>query len=309
MTKIIEVKNLSKTYQNLKAVNNLAFEVEKAKCYTLLGPNGAGKTTTLKLLFGKARRDKNADTMVSVSGFDPKHQYLEIKYLSGIVPQEDNLDFELNVESNLIVYSKFYGLPKNIAQKRIAELLDFMELKDKKKAMIRELSGGMKRRLLIARALLHDPKILILDEPTTGLDPQVRHLIWHKIRELKEKGVTVLLTTHYMEEAFNLADTILIMNEGSKVLEGNPRQLVKQELEEYVLEIYEKCAKIISKKAFDEKIIRKESHAASCYLYSNDLKELQNITQNLETGEYYLRSSNLEDLFLKITGRHLNAKQ
>src|SRR5665647_643926 len=160
--------------------------------------------------------------------------------------RQDNLDTELNVTDNLLIYSRFYGMKARDAKSRIAELLDFMELQDKAKVKIRELSGGMQRRLTIARALINKPKLLILDEPTTGLDPQVRRLIWNKIRELKEMGVTVLLTTHYMEEAFQICDRIIIMDKGSKILEGQPQQLLSANLEAYVMEIYDVSKERIS---------------------------------------------------------------
>ncbi|HEX2954825.1 MAG TPA: ABC transporter ATP-binding protein, partial [Bacillota bacterium] len=178
----IQVKSLNKSFGDFKAVDHLDFQVDKTECFGFLGPNGAGKTTTMKILYGKAEPDQDRDTVIDVFGFHPKKNALAIKALSGIVPQQDNLDTELNVTDNLIIYSRFYGIPAREAKRRIDELLSFMELQEKSKADVRDLSGGMKRRLVIARALLNNPKLLILDEPTTGLDPQVRHLIWNKLR-------------------------------------------------------------------------------------------------------------------------------
>ena len=219
---VINVKNIYKAYNDVKAVNNLSFQVNPSTCFGLLGPNGAGKTTMMKMIYGKATRTKNPDSRIEVFGFDPEKDELKIKQISGVVPQDNNLDEELDVYLNLIVYSKFYHIPLKIAKERINYLLEFMELNDKKHAKIRELSGGMKRRLIIARALINNPKLLILDEPTTGLDPQVRHLIWDRLRYLIKNGTTILLTTHYMEEAFQICDKILIMDHGKKVMEGNP---------------------------------------------------------------------------------------
>ena len=199
---VISVKGITKSFGSYRAVDEVNFEVKEAECFGLLGPNGAGKTTTMKMLFGKSFPDRDGKGEIEVFGYTPEKNSLEIRALSGIVPQQDNLDQELNVRDNLKIYAKFYGIKESEACKRIEELLEFMELKEKADANVRTLSGGMQRRLTIARALLNNPKLIILDEPTTGLDPQVRHLIWNKLRELKEKGVTILLTTHYMEEAF-----------------------------------------------------------------------------------------------------------
>jgi lipooligosaccharide transport system ATP-binding protein len=205
MATVININNISKSFGKVRAVQNLSFSVEEGSCFGFLGPNGAGKTTVMKIIYGKCTREKNSDDTMDIFGYDPAKNELAIKYLSGVVQQEDNLDDELNVAQNLMIYSKFYNMPVKEARERIEYLLDFFELSDKTKSKIKELSGGMKRRLVIARALLNSPRLLILDEPTTGLDPQVRHLIWEKIRQLQKQQTTVLLTTHYMEEAFRLS--------------------------------------------------------------------------------------------------------
>ena len=233
---VVTVQNVHKTYGTLRAVKQLSFSVQEGSCVGLLGPNGAGKTTMMKMVYGKCLRDPDPPSSLSVFGYDPAKNELDIKYLSGVVPQEDNLDEELNVWQNLRVYAKLYGMPKHSAETRIPELLGFMELGEKRAVKIKELSGGMKRRLIIARALLHEPRLLILDEPTTGLDPQVRHLIWDKLRQLRREGLTILLTTHYMEEAFQICDSVLIMHKGVKVMEGQPGSLVEKHIERFVLE-------------------------------------------------------------------------
>jgi lipooligosaccharide transport system ATP-binding protein len=299
----IKVKNISKSYNSLKAVDSLDFEVEKSTCFGILGPNGAGKTTVMKMLTGKGIRDKNKDSSIDVFGYDPERNELDIKFFSGIVPQEDNLDTELNVFQNLHIYSKFYDIKYKIAKQKINELLNFMELGNKVKSKIRHLSGGMQRRLVIVRALLNNPKLLILDEPTTGLDPQVRHIIWDKLRLLKKQGVTILLTTHYMEEAYQLCDKIILMNNGKKVLEGNPVMLVKNNIEKYVLEIFNPNKKQVIKKTNGIRIDKSENRI---YLFSNELNQLDNYSKKLSVGDYYLRQSNLEDLFLRTPGRGLN---
>ena len=306
---VITVEHLHKSYGDLKAVDDLNFSIGPADCFGFLGPNGAGKSTLMRILYGTAERELRPETKVDVFGFDPKSQELEIKFLSGVVPQENNLDEELNVNQNLLVYSKFYGMNSREAGERITSLLEFFELSDKRKSKIRELSGGMKRRLTIARALLHTPRLLILDEPTTGLDPQVRHLIWDKLRELKKEGLTVLITTHYMEEAFQLCDKILIMDKGRKAMEGPPQELLDGHIEHYVLEIVStNAAKNIAGAPVPDGVRVDLAHERPVY-YSNEAHLLRRISKGLGHGEYHLRESNLEDLFLKLTGRELNEHQ
>ena len=306
---IIKISNVHKSYGRLKAVNNLNFFVEPSTCFGLLGPNGAGKTTMMKMIYGMARRDADPPGTIQVFGFDPDTNELDVKFLSGVVPQENNLDEELNVWQNLHVYSKFYGMRRSEVDPRIDELLELFELSEKKKSKIRELSGGMKRRLVMARALLHTPRLLILDEPTTGLDPQVRHLIWAKLRQLMKEGLTILLTTHYMEEAFQLCDTILIMDKGEKVLEGSPQTLLIENIESYVLEIYSDEAAQAVRSIGKTKGIRLDDTHERPYIYGQNLESLQMVAKQLGQGGYHIRQSNLEDLFLKLTGRELNADQ
>jgi len=307
---VIKVEHLHKSYGELKAVDDLSFSVHPTDCFGFLGPNGAGKSTLMRILYGTAERESRSETFVDVFGFDPHKNELDIKFLSGVVPQENNLDEELNVTQNLVVYSKFYGMKRGEAEERIASLLDFFELSDKTKSKIRELSGGMKRRLIIARALLHTPKLLILDEPTTGLDPQVRHLIWEKLRDLKKEGLTVLLTTHYMDEAYQLCDRILIMDKGSKLTEGPPLDLLEKNIEPYVLEIVKpEAVKILGSADLPEGI-RKEIPAEDrLAFFGNEAHLLRRLAKSLNHGEYHLRESNLEDLFLRLTGRELNELQ
>ena len=314
MNNLIIAKNVHKTYKGgsfkkFKAVDDLSFNVEKASCFGFLGPNGAGKTTMMKMIYSRLERDVKPDSTIDVFGFDPAKDPLKIKFVSGVVPQDDNLDEEINVFQNLFIYSKFYGMPKRDAKKRIDELLEFMELSEKRKADVRALSGGMKRRLVIARALLHEPRLLILDEPTTGLDPQVRHTIWNKLRELKENGLTILLTTHYMDEAYQICDNIIIMDNGKKIIEGSPRILLKNNLEKYVLELIKVKKGILAKLNIDKKLIRVDSFHEPPHLYSDDFNALRKVSEVLQDGEHYLRQTNLEDLFMKLTGRSLNEFQ
>jgi len=305
---VINVEHAYKTYDSLQAVTDLSFAVDQGRCFAFLGPNGAGKTTMMKMLYAKARRDPRPETVMQVFGYDPQYQELAIKNVCGVVPQDDNLDVELDVRQNLRIFSRFYDMSAVRAQERIASLLDFMELGDKKRSPIRELSGGMKRRLIIARALLNEPRLLILDEPTTGLDPQVRQLIWDKIRSLQKSNVTVLLTTHYMEEAYQLADTILIIDKGIKVLEGNPHTLLDEYIESHVIEILDKTrtaglpAPLLRK-------ARKEESGERMLFYSEQIDVIHGIADKLPRGSFFIRQTNLEDLFLKITGRKLHATQ
>jgi len=306
---LIQIRHLYKSFGNLCAVKGIGFDVEEGSCVGLLGTNGAEKTTTLKMLYGMCRWDDDSETRVDISGFDPKRDELEIKNFSGVVPQDDNLDSELKARQNLLIYARFYGLEKEIAHQRIDELFEFLELAEKSEARIRELSGGMKRRLLIARALLNNPKLLILDEPTTGLDPQVRHLIWDKIRRLKDGGVTILLTTHYMEEAFQLCDKVIIMNEGRIVAEGDPAELIRNRMEQFVLEVVRPDVLRREGISIEAAGLRKEVAHDVTYLYANDPHELMKMSETLPAGATQVRPANLEDLFLKITGRKLHETQ
>jgi lipooligosaccharide transport system ATP-binding protein len=299
---VISANRVTKTYKGTAAVDDLSFAVPAARCFGLLGPNGAGKTTMVKILHGKVRRDRPQAGQISVFGYDPDRSELQIKFLAGIVPQEDNLDVELSVLQNLLIYARFYGLSRRRIMPRIERLLEFMELGEKKKARIRELSGGMKRRLLIVRALIHSPRLLILDEPTTGLDPQVRHVIWDRLRSLKKDGVTIILTTHYMDEAFQLCDSLIIMNNGQKVLEGKPAELVRESMESYVLEVTDPQW---PRGMLLPEGVRREGSEGRVLLYSESAETLQELAARLQSGGHLVRQSNLEDVFLKFTGRKL----
>jgi lipooligosaccharide transport system ATP-binding protein len=308
----IEVDRIFKTYPDgTAAVNDVSFRIPEGTCFGFLGPNGAGKTTLMKMLYGMVRRDRKEETRVSVFGFDPVHDELAIKHLAGVVPQDNNLDAEVNVFANLFIYSKFYGLSSKEARPRIAELLDFMELKEKSKAKINDLSGGMKRRLVIARALLNRPRLLILDEPTTGLDPQVRQVIWDKVRSLKKEGVTVLLTTHYMEEAYQIADSIIIMDKGTRVIEGAPRALLSKGIESWVMEVLD--PETMGTETFSEGRlgpgVRREDGDSRAQFFSDHLEILRELASHLPSGATHVRPTNLEDLFLRATGRQLNDVQ
>ncbi|MGD0836057.1 MAG: ABC transporter ATP-binding protein [Polyangia bacterium] len=307
---VIVFDKVHKSYRGgLKAVDGASFDVAPSMCFGLLGRNGAGKSTIMRILYHKAERDPNPPSRVSVFGFDPVRDELAIKCRSGVVPQEDNLDEELDVTQNLSVFARLHGMPRRQTEARIAELLDFMELGEKRRASVRELSGGMKRRLVIVRALLNRPRLLILDEPTTGLDPQVRHIIWDKLRQLKREGLTIVLTTHYMDEAFQLCDDTLILEKGKAVLRGHPKQLVERHIEPFVLELTQLDLAPRLLGSLPAGRARVEQSDESVRIYADDYASLQRLADELPPGNHHLRPCTLEDVFLKATGRRLDAGQ
>ena len=233
MEPVIEAENLVKQFGSFTAVDTVSFAVRPGEVFGFLGPNGAGKTTTMKMIQCASPRTSGS---LSVFGMDPDTHSHEIKAMIGVVPQETNLDTEFSTYENLIVYSRYFGIPKEIAEERAEKLLDFVQLSEKRDVNIEKLSGGMKRRLILARALVNQPKLLILDEPTIGLDPQARHLIWEKLKLLRSLGNTIVLTTHYLEEAERLCDRLVIMNNGTILVEGSPADLVRDHVGSGIVE-------------------------------------------------------------------------
>jgi lipooligosaccharide transport system ATP-binding protein len=306
---VIVFDNVHKSYRQVKAVDGIGFEVAPSTCFGLLGRNGAGKSTIMRILYRKAVRDRSPRGTVSVFGFDPERDELAVKCRSGVVPQDDNLDEELDVTQNLHIFARLFGMPAGRARQRIAELLEFMELGDKARAPIRELSGGMKRRLVIVRALLNQPRLLILDEPTTGLDPQVRHSIWEKLRQLKRGGLTIMLTTHYMDEAFQLCDDVLIIEQGRAALRGPPKLLLERHIEPYVLELTDTALAPRALARLREGSARVEQTDGSVRIYAAEYSALAAVADELPPGDHHLRPSTLEDVFLTATGRRLDARQ
>jgi lipooligosaccharide transport system ATP-binding protein len=303
MKPIIIAKSLVKKYDGLTAVDSIDFEIADGELFGFLGPNGAGKTTTMKMIYCFVPPSTG---LLEVAGYDVIKQPRQIKSLLGVVPQDDSLDPDLTVIGNLITYSRYYEVPRKIATERANSLLDMMSLSEKREVVIDALSGGMKRRLLIARGLINAPKILILDEPTTGLDPQARHLVWSKLRELKDSGITIILTTHYMDEAARLCDRLVMMNNG-KILEmGTPEALVKKHIGQEVLEIdyvddelFVKMKEILA----DGQAI--EHYGDSVYIYTHSASETAARLKNLSLRAVSERKADLEDVFLKLTGRKL----
>lgn len=299
---IIQAENLTKKFGNLVAVDGISFQVFKGECFGFLGPNGAGKTTTIKMINCVLPLTSGTLTVADMNVNDSAR---EIKKIMGVAPQEDNLDPDFTVFHNLIVYARYFDIPKAEACKRAEELLKFMQLEEKRNVIIEELSAGMKRRLILARALINEPKVLVLDEPTTGLDPQARHLIWDKIRSLQKQGVTIVLTSHYMEEAAQLCDRIAIMDLGKIIEKGKPTELIEKHVGEEVLEIDydEEVLKFLIKTLPDARIERAGDRIQVFTWKPRGV--FAEILGKINFKAASIRNANLEDVFLKLTGRHL----
>ncbi len=295
---VVVARGLTKHFGDLHAVADVEFEIAPNECVGFLGPNGAGKTTLMRMIYSAI---ENTAGMLSVFGMTPMKQRKQINAHIGVVFQDNNLDDELFAAETLEAHALYCGLDHRTARRRIASLLAWMGLAAKAKSTIRSLSGGMVRRLMIARALLNSPTLLILDEPTTGLDPQVRHLIWALLRELKRRGMTILLTTHYMEEAQQLSDRVMIMDYGQIILSGAPNDLIENQLERYVLQ-----ASGLAEVPPIDGDIRHERASDADYFYSDAEQPLRELYEHLPTKYAVLRHANLEDVFLKFTGRGLN---
>lgn len=298
---VVQATGLSKAFNSELVVRNIDLKIRRGICFGLLGPNGAGKTTTLRMLLGQSPKTAGE---LTVLGLPVPESAREIRLRTGVVPQTDNLDNELSVKENLEVYASYFGIDAKKIQDRIMDLLGFVELQDKKDSKIDTLSGGMKRRLSVARSLVNDPELLILDEPTTGLDPQVRHMIWARLRELKQQGKTLLLTTHFMEEAERLCDDLVIMDHGVIICQGHPKDLIKQHVQPEVIEIHGDIDKLDNVLA-GYPGLRKETVGETVYCYT---EEPAAILETLETHpefRFIHRPANLEDVFLKLTGRDL----
>lgn len=301
MTGGISASGLTKRFNSFTAVDAISFEIEEGICFGFLGPNGAGKTTAMKMIHCVLPVTKGE---LKVLGMDVNSRQRDIKALIGVAPQEDNLDPDFTVLQNLIVYARYFDIEKELAKKRAEEQLKFMQLEEKKDVKITQLSGGMKRRLIIARALMNDPKIIILDEPTTGLDPQARHLIWEKIRELKKQGVTVLLTTHYMDEAEQLCDRLVIMEKGKILVEDNPRSLIDSVVGTSVIGVFQPPSELVQ--FLKEKGFEHERTVDALYIYTDDVEEVVNeVVSRFDVDDYIVRNATLEDVFLRLTGRGL----
>ncbi len=299
---VIEAKGLTKKYGSLVAVDNLNFKVLKGDIFGFLGPNGAGKTTTMKMV--NCVLPLTTGRLV-VAGMDVTEHAREIKKMIGVAPQEDNLDPDFTVFHNLVVYARYFDIPREVAERRANELLKFVQLEEKRNVLIDELSSGMKRRLILARGLINEPKILVLDEPTTGLDPQGRHVIWDKVRDLQKEGVTVVLTTHYMEEAAQLCDRTVIMDNGKIIEEGGPGDLIRKHVGEEVLEVaYDEDVLKFLKDAFPDARLDIVSDRIQVFTVQ-PRGVFSELLKKFSFKAAMIRDANLEDVFLKLTGRRL----
>jgi len=302
---VIRAVNITKKYDDFVAVNGISFEVARGESFGLLGPNGAGKSTTMKMIAAVSTRTSGD---LTVLGLDPNTDGPAIRSQLGVVPQEDNLDQELRVRENLTTYGRFFGMSHAEVGKRADELLEFAQLSDRAKAKVEPLSGGMKRRLTIARSLMNDPQMLLLDEPTTGLDPQARHILWDRLFRLKENGTTLVLTTHSMDEAEQLSDRIIVVDKGEIMAEGSPAHLIRTYSTREVLEVRYGSDKneSVAKKIADVGE-RQEILPDRILIYSadgeRDLAEITSRGHHPTTS--LVRRSSLEDVFLRLTGRSL----
>jgi lipooligosaccharide transport system ATP-binding protein len=302
---LIKAEGLTKKYDNFLAVDHIDFEVYRGECVGFLGPNGAGKTTTVRMMYCFLMPTAGE---LTVAGLSVKSNCREIKALIGVAPQEDNLDPDFTVLKNLTVYCRYFDIPKEEAIKRAEEQLKFFQLEEKRDVTILALSTGMKRRLIFARALLNQPQILILDEPTTGLDPQARHLVWDEVRYLKKQQVTIILTTHYMDEAQILCDRILIVDHGKIIEQGTPAELIKKHVGEEVLELdYDEKMIPLLKEAFPQS--RMERIGDRIQIFTDQPHGVfEGFLQQHKLQNVSIRNANLEDVFLKLTGRGLRAE-
>jgi lipooligosaccharide transport system ATP-binding protein len=299
---LIKAHDLTKKFGSLTAVDHIDFEVFKGECVGFLGPNGAGKTTTVRMIYCFLPL---TDGELSVAGLDVSQQAREIKRMVGVAPQEDNLDPDFTVVKNLQVYARYFDISKAEAAKRAKEQLSFFQLEEKQNRLILELSTGMKRRLVLARALINEPQILLLDEPTTGLDPQARHIVWDEVRSLRKRGVTIIITTHYMEEAAALCDRILIMDNGKIIEQGKPADLVKKHVGEDVLEVDndEKLLKALRAELPDARF---EVFGDRLHVFTAQPHGVfERFLEKNPVTNVTIRTANLEDVFLKLTGRRL----
>ncbi len=302
---VIEATQLTKVYGELRAVDAVSFQVAPGESFGLLGPNGAGKSTAMRMIGGTSLRTSGS---LLVNGLDPETHGPEVRASLGVVPQTDNLDTELNARDNLIMYGRYFGLPYSYLRPKAEELLQFAQLTEKATEKVDNLSGGMKRRLTIARALVNEPSVLLLDEPTTGLDPQARHILWDRLFRLKEQGVTLIVTTHFMDEAEQLCDRLLVMDHGQIVAEGSPAALIQQYSTREVLELRfgsDRNAALVERlRGYADSI---EALPDRLLLYTADGEAVlaRVRADGLDPVTSLVRRASLEDVFLRLTGRSL----
>ena len=303
-TPLLSVKHLVKRYGDQTVVDDLSFHIEPGECLGVIGPNGAGKTTTIRMCLGLAEPDGG-----DIAYFDDQRMprdALDIKAQLGVVAQMDTLDPDFTAAENLLVFGRYFGLPDAVIRERIPQLLEFAALSHKGNAKPGQLSGGMKRRLSLARALINQPRLLLLDEPTTGLDPQARHLMWERLQVLLQEGKSILLTTHFMDEAERLCDRLLVLDHGRKIAEGRPRDLIAQHLEPEVVEVFGQGANALAQEASLRALAERiEVSGETVFFYTENSRTLLDALQAWPQQRTLHRPSNLEDLFLKLTGRQI----
>jgi len=302
---LVHARGLTKRFDAMTAVDAVDFDVATGEAFGFLGPNGAGKTSTMKMI---ACSSPITEGELSVIGMDPRTQAAEIKAHLGVVPQTDNLDAELTVRENLEMYARYFDIPDDVARRRADELLEFVQLSERASEQVDPLSGGMKRRLTIARALINEPDLIILDEPTTGLDPQARHLLWERLYRLKQRGATLIITTHYMDEAEQLCDRLVVMDKAKIVAEGSPRELIERYSTREVLELrFPDEVKPGLDGRLDGLADRVEELPDRVLLYTADgERTLEAIhDRQIQIDSALVRRATLEDVFLRLTGRTL----
>ncbi len=302
MNPVLSARGIRKSYEGREVVAGLDLELMRGECYGLLGPNGAGKTTTLRMLLGLTDPDAGE---IELLGHPVPQAAREGRIRVGVVPQVDNLDPDFTVRENLLVYGRYFGLAKAQVEARIPGLLEFAALEARADSKIQALSGGMKRRLVLARALVNDPDLIFLDEPTTGLDPQARHLMWEKLRVLLRQGKTILLTTHFMDEAERLADRLMIIDHGRALAEGTPQALIAEHIEPEVVEVYGEGVEAWFGANAKRLSQRAEIHGETAFCYAREAKTVLASLEGLTRLRFLHRRANLEDLFLKLTGREM----
>jgi len=299
---VLEAIELEKSYGGTAVVRGVSMAIDRGECFGLLGPNGAGKTTTLRLCLGLTEPDGGR---ITLNGYRVPVQARAARAAVGVVPQLDNLDPDFTVEENLLVYGRYFGLPPRRVRPRLPELLSFAGLEGRARSPIQTLSGGMKRRLTLARALVNDPDVIILDEPTTGLDPQARHLIWERLRQLAGRGKTLILTTHFMDEAERLCNRIAVMDGGRLIAQGAPRALIEQHVEPQVVEAYGDGVRDWAREEGARLSGRLEMAGDTAFCYTANGDALSASLDRRPGLRYLRRPANLEDVFLKLTGREL----
>jgi lipooligosaccharide transport system ATP-binding protein len=301
---LVVASKLTKDFGSFRAVDGIDFTIERGESFGFLGPNGAGKTSTMRMLSGITTPTSGH---LTIFGLDPRTQGPFIRARLGLVPQEDTLELELSVLDNLLMFGRYFDLPKAVIKERALELLDFAQLSDRAKDKVDDLSGGMKRRLTIARSLINQPELLILDEPTTGLDPQARHLLWERLYRLKSEGVTLIITTHYMDEAEQLCDRLVVMDHGHIVAHGAPRDLINEHATREVLELRFDTNAVISEDVLRVLAERVEVLPDRVLMYVHDGDEtlVEIHKAGLTPQSALVRRSSLEDVFLRLTGRTL----